>query len=74
MVSFILLFSRYSGVTKKMLASVTTRIEDVQRNLRELLPKDAIIVGQSLNGDMHAIKVCKMLLSLHLIAGTSCLQ
>lgn len=49
--------TRYSGVTKASLENVTKRLEDVQDELRKLLPPDAILVGQSLNVDLHALKM-----------------
>lgn len=49
--------TRYSGITKSILENVTKRLEDVQTELRELLPPDAILVGQSLNTDLHALKM-----------------
>ncbi|XP_063535620.1 RNA exonuclease 5 [Cydia strobilella] len=49
--------TRYSGITKKLLSDVTKRLEDVQKDIRELLPADAILVGQSLNLDLHALRM-----------------
>ena len=48
---------RFSGVTKDLLDPVTVRIEDVQRDIIGLLPHDAILVGQSLDNDLRALKV-----------------
>ncbi|XP_054849505.1 RNA exonuclease 5 [Eublepharis macularius] len=49
--------TRYSGITKKLLCSVTTTLADVQAQLKSLLPPDAVLVGHSLNFDLHALEV-----------------
>ncbi|KAL1500911.1 hypothetical protein ABEB36_006330 [Hypothenemus hampei] len=49
--------TRYSGINKKMMANVNKQLTDVQKELRKLLPNDAILVGQSLANDLHALKM-----------------
>jgi RNA exonuclease 1 len=49
--------TRFSGITKELLVDVDVRLEDVHKNIRTLLPPDAILVGQSLNFDLIALKV-----------------
>ena len=44
-----------------MLAPVTKHLEDVQKEISELLPPDAILCGQSLGNDLRALKVCQLL-------------
>lgn len=48
----------YSGITAEMMTNVTKSLEEVQQDVRKLLPADAILVGQSLNCDLMA---CKMM-------------
>lgn len=48
----------YSGITAEMMTNVTKSLDEVQRDVQELLPPDAILVGQSLNCDLMA---CKMM-------------
>ncbi|XP_021581110.2 RNA exonuclease 5 isoform X2 [Ictidomys tridecemlineatus] len=47
----------YSGITKKMLNPVKTKLKDVQRQLKALLPPDAVLVGHSLDLDLRALKM-----------------
>ncbi|XP_032684423.1 RNA exonuclease 5 [Odontomachus brunneus] len=49
--------TRYSGITKEMLEDVTVKLSDVQCMLRKIFPPDAILVGQSLNSDLHTLKM-----------------
>ncbi|KAL6267125.1 hypothetical protein P5V15_000204 [Pogonomyrmex californicus] len=49
--------TQYSGITEAMLHDVTVTLHDVQQTLRTLLPPDAILVGQSLNSDLHTLKM-----------------
>lgn len=49
--------TQYSGITPRMMRNVTKRLQDVQEDLRRILPPDAILVGQSLSNDMHAIRM-----------------
>ncbi|XP_057372770.1 uncharacterized protein LOC130693610 [Daphnia carinata] len=49
--------TRYSGITEELLRDVEKRPCDVQQDLRNLLPSDAILVGQSLQSDLKALKL-----------------
>ncbi|XP_067951672.1 RNA exonuclease 5-like isoform X2 [Watersipora subatra] len=49
--------TRYSGMTAEIMADVTTTLKDVQRDLQNLLPVDAILCGHSLNNDLAALRL-----------------
>lgn len=47
----------WSGITAEIMENVTKTLEEVQNEVCELLPTDAILVGQSLNCDLKAMKL-----------------
>lgn len=47
----------YSGITAELMSSVTKSLQDVQKDLQNLLPPDAILIGQSLNSDLNALQM-----------------
>ncbi|KAG5668381.1 hypothetical protein PVAND_016321 [Polypedilum vanderplanki] len=47
----------WSGITKEMMENVTKTLKEVQEEVSNLLPADAILVGQSLNCDLNAMKL-----------------
>ena len=49
--------TQYSGISKELLDPVTTTLSDVQNHLKSFISKDSIIVGHSLENDLHALKV-----------------
>lgn len=46
-----------SGITPAMMQNVSKSLWDVHLDLRNKLPSDAILVGQSLESDLHALKM-----------------
>lgn len=44
-------------MTAETLQEVNTRLRDVQEEIIQLLPPDAILVGQSIENDLRALKV-----------------
>uniref|UniRef100_A0A182R8S3 Exonuclease domain-containing protein n=1 Tax=Anopheles funestus TaxID=62324 RepID=A0A182R8S3_ANOFN len=49
--------TQFSGITEEKLRNVSTTLADVQRDLRQLLPPDAILVGHSMNNDLDALEM-----------------
>ncbi|KAM7147636.1 LOW QUALITY PROTEIN: RNA exonuclease 5 [Molossus nigricans] len=48
-----------SEITKKILNPVTTKVKDVQRQLKTLLPPTAVLVGYSSDLDLKALKMIR---------------
>ncbi|SPP87600.1 small RNA degrading nuclease 5 [Drosophila guanche] len=49
--------TQYSGITEDIMKQVTKQLKDVQKEVSALLPDDAILVGQSLNSDLNAMRM-----------------
>ncbi|XP_055014697.1 RNA exonuclease 5 [Boleophthalmus pectinirostris] len=49
--------TQFSGVTQQMLKPVETTLSQVQSRLKSLLPRDAVLVGHSLENDLRALKM-----------------
>lgn len=49
--------TQWSGVNAEMMKDVTKTLKEVQDDVCALLPPDAILVGQSLNCDLNAMKL-----------------
>ena len=49
--------TEFSGITEATLRHITRRLSDVQRKLLALFDADTVLVGHSLESDLHALKV-----------------
>lgn len=48
--------TQYSGIKPQMLENVTTTLEEVQATLLSIICKDDIVIGQSLENDLKALR------------------
>ncbi|KAK6505482.1 hypothetical protein TWF481_007380 [Arthrobotrys musiformis] len=46
----------FSGITEALLENITTTLPDIQNKLKELINANTILIGQSLNSDLNALK------------------
>ncbi|XP_074453004.1 RNA exonuclease 5 isoform X5 [Larus michahellis] len=58
----------FSGITEEMLLPVKTSLSDIQTRLKKILPRDAVLVGHSLNNDLQALEVAELNLEMLLKA------
>lgn len=49
--------TQFSGITPQMMLNVTKTLAQVQNDVRNILPPDAILVGQSLQSDLMAMRM-----------------
>lgn len=49
--------TRYSGITGEIMATVTTTIQDIQEEFLNLVSRETVLVGHSLESDLLALKV-----------------
>lgn len=49
--------TRYSGITSEMMATVTTTLQDIQEEFLNLVSRETVLVGHSLESDFLALNV-----------------
>lgn len=49
--------TKYSGITPELLQGISVTLEDVQKDLKQLLPANCILVGHSLDCDFKVVKL-----------------
>uniref|UniRef100_A0A673ZYN4 Exonuclease domain-containing protein n=1 Tax=Salmo trutta TaxID=8032 RepID=A0A673ZYN4_SALTR len=49
--------TQFSGITRAMLQPITTTLREVQSKLKKVLPRDAVLVGHSLDNDLRALNL-----------------
>uniref|UniRef100_A0A8C7JT23 Exonuclease domain-containing protein n=1 Tax=Oncorhynchus kisutch TaxID=8019 RepID=A0A8C7JT23_ONCKI len=49
--------TQFSGITRAMLQPITTTLREVQSKLKKVLPRDAVLVGHSLENDLRALNL-----------------
>lgn len=50
--------TRYSGITEEIMANATKNLKDAQEDFLKFCHADTILVGHSLENDLHSLKVC----------------
>ncbi len=53
--------TRWSGITENQLENCNVTVEDVQRRLLKLFNDKTILIGHSLESDLKALKVMKII-------------